>query len=139
MRVAGGLGGAPMLDGNRKLAIINGMGDHSRAQGNSSAVKEAIGAISSSPTEICEPGISRPTHRAKPAFCCRNSASSCLALFLLVPCLFVRLLDELVSAYRPGPDRQQGALSADVGPCALRPPGGRHLLRPRLVRCPLHH
>lgn len=55
--VAGGPGGAPMLDGNRKLAIINGMGDHSRAQGNSSAVKEAIGAFSSSPREICNPGI----------------------------------------------------------------------------------
>lgn len=41
--VASGPGGAPTLDGNRKLAIINGMGDHSRAQGNSSAVKEAIG------------------------------------------------------------------------------------------------
>ena len=41
--VAGGPGGAPTLDGNRKLAVINGMGDHSRAQGNSSAVKEAIG------------------------------------------------------------------------------------------------
>ena len=43
--VAAGPGGAPLLDGNRKLAIINGMGDHSRAQGNSSAVKEAIGAV----------------------------------------------------------------------------------------------
>ena len=42
--VASGPGGAPTLDGNRKLAVINGMGDHSRAQGNSSAVKEAIGA-----------------------------------------------------------------------------------------------
>lgn len=42
--VASGPGGAPTLDGNRKLAIINGMGDHSRAQGNSSAVKEAIGS-----------------------------------------------------------------------------------------------
>jgi hypothetical protein len=42
--VAGGPGGAPTLDANRKLAVINGMGDHSRAQGNSSAVKEAIGA-----------------------------------------------------------------------------------------------
>lgn len=43
--MASGPGGAPTLDGNRKLAIINGMGDHSRAQGNSSAVKEAIGAF----------------------------------------------------------------------------------------------
>jgi hypothetical protein len=42
--VASGPGGAPTLDGNRKLAVTNGMGDHSRAQGNSSAVKEAIGA-----------------------------------------------------------------------------------------------
>ena len=42
--VASGPGGAPTLDSNRKLAVINGMGDHSRAQGNSSAVKEAIGA-----------------------------------------------------------------------------------------------
>ena len=37
--------GASPLEANRKLAIINGMGDHSRAQGNSSAVKEAIGAL----------------------------------------------------------------------------------------------
>jgi len=36
--------GSPALEANRKLAVINGMGDHSRAQGNSSAVKEAIGA-----------------------------------------------------------------------------------------------
>ena len=31
-------------DINRKLAVVNGMGEHSRAQGNSSAVKEAVGA-----------------------------------------------------------------------------------------------
>lgn len=37
--------GSPALEANRKLAVINGMGDHSRAQGNSSAVKEAIGVL----------------------------------------------------------------------------------------------
>ena len=32
------------LDANRKLAVINGMGEFNRAQGNSSAVKEALSA-----------------------------------------------------------------------------------------------
>ena len=35
---------AAQLEANRKLAVINVMGDHNRAQGNSSAVKEAVGA-----------------------------------------------------------------------------------------------
>ena len=30
------------MEANRKLAIINGMGEFNRAQGNSSAVKEAV-------------------------------------------------------------------------------------------------
>lgn len=32
------------LETNRKLAVINGMGEFNRAQGNSSAVKEAVAA-----------------------------------------------------------------------------------------------
>lgn len=32
------------LEANRKLAVINGMGEFNRAQGNSSAVKEALAA-----------------------------------------------------------------------------------------------
>ena len=35
---------AAQLDANRKLAVINGMGEFNRAQGNSSAVKEAVAA-----------------------------------------------------------------------------------------------
>lgn len=37
-------GMALLLDSNRKLAVVNGMGDNTRSQGNSSAVKEAVGA-----------------------------------------------------------------------------------------------
>ncbi|KAK9811789.1 hypothetical protein WJX72_010082 [[Myrmecia] bisecta] len=32
------------LEVNRKVALVNGMGEHARSQGNSSAVKEAVGA-----------------------------------------------------------------------------------------------
>ncbi|CAK0784210.1 hypothetical protein CVIRNUC_007414 [Coccomyxa viridis] len=35
---------ASPLDAARKLAVVNGLGEHSRAQGHSAAVKEAVGA-----------------------------------------------------------------------------------------------
>lgn len=54
---------APALDANRKLAVVNGMGDHSRAQGNSSAVKEAVGPSYSPSPLSCLCASSRLPHR----------------------------------------------------------------------------
>ena len=36
-----------ILDANHKVAVVNGMGEHARSQGNSSAVKEAVGELGS--------------------------------------------------------------------------------------------